>query len=94
MEFIKSGIMTFAIRWIKLEIIVLGEVSQTQTNTSLHVSFQIQNLEFHITNITYKLVAIDMYMKGKSSYERGGRDIKGAETRASNCVSVCMYVCI
>lgn len=41
----QNEIMTFAIKWINLEIIMLSEVSQTQTNISLHIFLQMQNLD-------------------------------------------------
>lgn len=41
----QNEIITFAIKWINLEIIMLSELSQTQTNISLHVFLQMQNLD-------------------------------------------------
>lgn len=41
----QNEIITFAIKWINLEIIMLSEVSQTQTNISLHIFLQMQNLD-------------------------------------------------
>lgn len=45
----KNGIITFAIKWIKLEIIMLSEVSQTQTNISFHVFLPMQTLDLNFT---------------------------------------------
>lgn len=41
----QNEIITFARKWINLEIIMLSEVSQTQTNISLHIFLHMQNLD-------------------------------------------------
>lgn len=42
----QNEIITFAIKWINLGIIImLSEVSQTQTNISLHIFLQMQSLD-------------------------------------------------
>lgn len=65
----KNGIITFAIKWIKLEIIMLSEVSQTQTNISCFLANADSRLKFYIKYITYKF-SYHMYRKGKNTVMR------------------------
>lgn len=65
----KNGIITFAIKWIKLEIIMLSEVSQTQTNISCFLANADSRLKFYIKYITYKF-SYHMYRKRKNTVMR------------------------
>ena len=63
--------MSFAAKWIDLEIIILSKVSQKEKGKYQMISFMLWNLKYNINELIYETETVSETQKTNLWYQRG-----------------------